>query len=549
MAILKARARAVTSVSASGKLQIVRRRHADITVYDWVGEQFPEFIQSDYPRMVEFAKTYYKYISSVTENGEIDDIKDIDFTSGDYLLKLRKEFSYNSTKFNFLSESEFIRHAKEFYASKGSEESIKFLFRIMFDSGVEVEYPADRIFSPSAAHWQQLRSIKVRINANSISPDNFIGSFLTVRSSTGQTQIIEVDRVDDITTKEDLDEVSTRFEIFFPSEIFIDINIDDVVLGDSFEATIIPSLASVRIVSPGVNFRIGQIIKLDGVTGSGAVGVISGIDSNGGLKNVKILLFGKDYSTNFYVSIEPEGLFADAGTSVGGSSTLATYQRAITDNQTSYQEQLDVLKSDYVLNDSTGTYKFYVAPGYFGQYFVQHRNNQTFFEETVTKGLIYCTVGAISTYPGSFLDKAGAVSDYSVLQDGEYYQKFSYKIKSKQDISEYKDIVTTFAHPAGLKLFGEYSIESSFENDLSVGSTEFTQHTVYEPGYLGAKIKITTKAEGVFPQGNSLESSLTKTVMPVTISGNITLINNMQYISVTGEESVKLYVSPTLKVR
>ena len=44
-----------------------------------------------------------------------------------------------------------IRYAKEFYQSKGSEQSFKFLFRILYNQDVEVSYPKNDIFRTSAA--------------------------------------------------------------------------------------------------------------------------------------------------------------------------------------------------------------------------------------------------------------------------------------------------------------------------------------------------------------------------------------------------------------
>jgi hypothetical protein len=104
MSLIPLRARGTTRSSVSGKVTLQRKRDVDsISPYNLVTEQFPEFIQSDYPGLVEFAKKYFLYLAQ-TENGKIQDIKDIDKTSGDYILRLRKEFSYNSAKFNFLSE-------------------------------------------------------------------------------------------------------------------------------------------------------------------------------------------------------------------------------------------------------------------------------------------------------------------------------------------------------------------------------------------------------------------------------------------------------------
>jgi hypothetical protein len=547
MAIIQLRSASKAASYARGKLELVRRRHDDVNVRDWVQEQFPEFIQSDYPRMIEFIQSYYSYISTKTENGEIDDIRDIDFTSGDYLLKIRKEFSYNATKFNFLSEPEFIRHAKEFYASKGTEESIKFLFRVLFNDDVEIEYPSDRLFTPSNAHWEQFKSIKVQITPNSITPDNFIGSYLTIRNSQNIRQIIEVDDVKDLTVKVDENELSVFFEIFTQTDIYINVEIGDALIGDGFQATIVPSLSSVKILNQGNNFRIGQVIKLDGAVGSGGVGIISSVTNAGGIKTIKLIQFGKNYTNNFYVNVKPESVFADAGQTFESTGN-ATYNIGITDSQTEYEERLNLLVSDYVLNDSPGTYPFYVAPAYIGEYKSQNKYLQTFYADEQVYGLLYCSVGSISKYPGTFRNKLGAPSDYSVLQDGEYYQNFSYKIKSRYDIDRYKDVLTTFAHPAGLKMFSEYSVEDKFDTEATIKLVEVSNPIIEKEdwGYLYGNLEINVKAEAVFPTGNALISSPTNNYAAVTNSVYLTVLNNLVYTTQVTEESVKVYASGVL---
>jgi hypothetical protein len=547
MAIIQLRSATKAASYARGKLELVRRRHDDVTVRDWVQEQFPEFIQSDYPRMIEFIHSYYSYISTKTENGEIDDIRDIDFTSGDYLLKIRKEFSYNATKFNFLSEPEFIRHAKEFYASKGTEESIKFLFRVLFNEDVEIEYPSDRLFTPSNAHWEQFKSIKVQITPTSITPDNFIGSYLTIRNSQNIRQIIEVDDVKDLTVKVDENELSVFFEIFTQTDIYIDVEIDDALIGDGFEAKIVPSLASVKILNQGNNFRIGQVIKLDGAVGTGGVGIISSVTGTGGIKTIKLIQFGKNYTGNFYVNVKPESVFADAGQTFESTGD-ATYNIGITDSQTEYEERVNLLVSDYVLNDSPGSYSFYVAPAYIGEYKSQNKYLQTFYADEQVYGLLYCSIGAISKYPGKFRNKLGAPSDYSVIQDGEYYQNFSYKIKSRYDINRYKDALTTFAHPAGLKMFSEYSVEDRFDTEATIKLVEVSNPMLEKAdwGYLYGNLEINVKAEAVFPTGNALLSSPTNNYAAATNFVYLNVLNNLVYTTQVTEESVKVYASGTL---
>lgn len=57
----------------------------------------------------------------------------------------------------------------------------------------------------------------------------------------------------------------------------------------------------------------------------------------------------------------------------------------------------------------------------------------------------------------------GFISADKIIQDGYYYQNFSYEITSLISIEEYKDIVERLLHPAGLKMFGRVQLAESVE--------------------------------------------------------------------------------------
>ena len=66
-------------------------------------------------------------------------------------------------------------------------------------------------------------------------------------------------------------------------------------------------------------------------------------------------------------------------------------------------------------------------------------------------------VEGVFTYPGRYLTDDGFISSYKFLEDRDYYQPFSYVIKSTQSLSKYKQPLKDLVHPSGMKLFGQYS--------------------------------------------------------------------------------------------
>lgn len=84
--------------------------------------------------------------------------------------------------------------------------------------------------------------------------------------------------------------------------------------------------------------------------------------------------------------------------------------------------------------------------------------------------IIANVVSGSYTYPGRYLDDTGFLSSYNFLQDKDYYQNYSYVIKVKRSISDYKKYIKNMLHPGGLKLFGEYLIIDDSISSINVNS-------------------------------------------------------------------------------
>jgi len=75
-----------------------------------------------------------------------------------------------------VDKANFLRQAKDFYASKGTDEAIKILFGVLFDSRAEVIKPIEYLFTPSDADYVKTNDIIVeRLSGNA---DNVVGQTL-----------------------------------------------------------------------------------------------------------------------------------------------------------------------------------------------------------------------------------------------------------------------------------------------------------------------------------------------------------------------------------
>ena len=105
-------------------------------------------------------------------------------------------------------------------------------------------------------------------------------------------------------------------------------------------------------------------------------------------------------------------------------------------------------------------------------------------------------IGPTSTSIGSYQSDRSKLSAVSQkVQDGIYYQDYSYVVKSTVSINDWRDFVKKFTHPAGFNLFGEVLIES-FGNARKPATIDTPQSgikdngfgsviTVIEPGVIG----------------------------------------------------------------
>jgi len=77
---------------------------------------------------------------------------------------------------------------------------------------------------------------------------------------------------------------------------------------------------------------------------------------------------------------------------------------------------------------------------------------------------------ALISYPGFYLNEDGQISTLKYLQDGEYYQAFSYVIYVDESYSTYESAVKKLLHPAGLKLYGGFRTQKLVDAKVHVAT-------------------------------------------------------------------------------
>jgi hypothetical protein len=141
-----------------------------------------------------------------------------------------------------------------------------------------------------------------------------------------------------------------------------------------------------------------------------------------------------------------------------------TYDSRLTDRTPGFNEQGYVNRGDYVTFEYVdGTY----GGSLIREFSANFRNTQTDSDEPA---IIQLNLGALVKYPGYFETNNGFLDDSIFIQDGRYYQAFSYVLKIDERLDSYSSAVKTMLHPAGMALFGEFNITNNYDLSIALES-------------------------------------------------------------------------------
>jgi hypothetical protein len=147
-------------------------------------------------------EAYYEFLEQ--ENGAGNQIKnlksnsDIDQSVDIFLQKFYDNFLRLIPKESLADKTLLLKHVKDFYRSRGTEKSIRFLMRLLFNEEVqEFYYPKRDVLRASDGKWFVQKSLKVSDVSvdgtldSSISTLSNFNSKLITGNTSGATAIVE----------------------------------------------------------------------------------------------------------------------------------------------------------------------------------------------------------------------------------------------------------------------------------------------------------------------------------------------------------------------
>jgi hypothetical protein len=137
-----------------------------------VEQQLPEFVRGEYSTFVTFLEKYYEWMEQsgnvVKAADEIKNAQDVDLTTNYYIEEIQKEFLPYFPQSITLDKRKFLKLINQFYTSKGTPNSVKFLFRALYNEEIDIYYPKDDILIASDGKWVLPLALRLDTDDNNI---------------------------------------------------------------------------------------------------------------------------------------------------------------------------------------------------------------------------------------------------------------------------------------------------------------------------------------------------------------------------------------------
>ena len=228
-----------------------------------IESQFPAFYREEGPLFVEFVKQYYVWMeqsgSPLYESRHLLEYRDIDATLDEFLPHFQNKFLRGTPSVNIQHQRDLIKHSRALYQTKGTIESLRLIFRMLFGEDVEVYYPGDDILRASDGEWVTPRYIEISIAAKN---KGLIGRDIIGSQSGAKAFVDRIDRKTykgrsvDVAYLSNLQPNQLTGSTFVYGE-YVSV---DGILADC--PTVVGSLTKVDITAAGSGFADGEVVNL-----------------------------------------------------------------------------------------------------------------------------------------------------------------------------------------------------------------------------------------------------------------------------------------------
>lgn len=139
-----------------------------------VNKQVPQFIQEEYPTFIRFLEAYYEFLENEqfdingSENNDLTvklkslrTVSDIDKSLNDFEDYFFNTYAQFFPKDLAINKEFLIKNIKQLYSTKGSDQSFKLLFKMLFNEDINITRPGQYVLRASDGKWQSNKVIRI----------------------------------------------------------------------------------------------------------------------------------------------------------------------------------------------------------------------------------------------------------------------------------------------------------------------------------------------------------------------------------------------------
>lgn len=457
-----------------------------------LSNQTAKFIRVDTTStFVKFLEAYYTFLEQDQNPQEIIQnarkYADSEYTTDDLIEQFFKNYGNDIPRNIITDKRSFIRHFKDIYKTKGTEEAYKLLFRVMFDSKAEFYYPGSSILKASDGQWQKETIIKVAAY-DGFDPFDLKNTVITGQISKATASVDNVLKV--------INGETEVYELYLENVTgtFVQETITAkklLVAGQSpvtLYANTVPQLIKIDIFDGGAGYEADQLIRIYG----GGFARIDTVDAVGKIKNVRII------ESSRYGAISSPGatiapIYTPAPTKTAHGNVIllngiGTYSSNVSHGllkggnaNISFNDLPTILEKEitakYILDTKRFSFE-YSSPNIDANVSTELVSSLRY---TVPANL-FANVGIVRQTEGHWVNSKGKLSELVYVQGPAlnsidrskiFYQPYSYVVKSDVSIDNWNATATQLVHPAGTEVFGEIDINKEITANLeSTGISE-----------------------------------------------------------------------------
>jgi hypothetical protein len=298
-----------------------------------ISSQVPFFVRNDHPNFVLFLEKYFEYLEQdgkvvQVAKDNIPVIRNVDLTS--YEENLYSEFLKLIPENVAVDKNLLLKNIKDFYRSKGTENSIRFLMNIIYGhEDLEFYYPKKDVLRASDGKWFIQRSLRVTdtsvnnvANTSIFAVNNFDNKSIRGNTSGATATVERIDRFFEKGTQIDELIISNILGNFVNNEqvftVFSENGVTKSLTSNVFGGII----NTVTVTNSGSGYLVGNNPIVESDSGAGANLRISKV-STGNIASITVIEGGAGYQINSFA------LFSGGG---GGSGANAAVTLVLNDS-------------------------------------------------------------------------------------------------------------------------------------------------------------------------------------------------------------------------